>query len=413
MTSTGTGTGTGTGIGTSVVRSVMLIVVIAVFVEYALCNINCYNPTNTGCSPPHWDVRWDMASSGYTYCWDECILDWLANNTHLGVYAGITGVDHYWVHQGMPCVNGIPQQMNMMDAYTREQQRRFPRIRMLQYRIPTAVPYDDVVHELMVTHPDALVHWPNGTLCRMPYVEHGTTGYNCAWEVRAAAYDWSQPRVQQWWLDNVIKRALNASSGAWIDNDGPDNGAWLCSGNQYPNNLPAPWPALNETQIVAFCDGEVAVVAAAQQWLIQNGGFEMNCIDFVKQPTVLPQSGDSPDVCAKKLIALDHRPAKGGVVLYGDRNGGALYNDTTVAASVAVFLLTRAEYWWFGFLRQRQYNLTTTVLLLSDFGSPLGNMTRDDNKYIFERNYSKMSIELDCATFTAKYTPVANDVASA
>ena len=45
-----------------------------------------------------------------------CPLDWLINNTKslgLGQYAGVVGVDHYWTHQGMPCVNGKPREFAM------------------------------------------------------------------------------------------------------------------------------------------------------------------------------------------------------------------------------------------------------------------------------------------------------------
>ncbi len=46
-------------------------------------------------------------------------------------------------------------------------------------------------------------------------------------------------------------------------------------------NLPAPYPALNATEIAAFCEGEALVVTAAQEWLIANGGYEYDCFEFV------------------------------------------------------------------------------------------------------------------------------------
>lgn len=41
------------------------------------------------------------------------------NNTKplgLGTYGGVVGVDHYWTHQGMPCLNGEPQEFNKQDV---------------------------------------------------------------------------------------------------------------------------------------------------------------------------------------------------------------------------------------------------------------------------------------------------------
>ncbi len=46
----------------------------------------------------------DMAGSTYTYCYEGCPLPWLANNTNLGVWGGVVGVDHYYTNQGMPCM---------------------------------------------------------------------------------------------------------------------------------------------------------------------------------------------------------------------------------------------------------------------------------------------------------------------
>jgi hypothetical protein len=43
-----------------------------------------------------------MAQSTYSYCFGTCPLDWLYNNSALGLWGGVVGVDHYWTHQGMP-----------------------------------------------------------------------------------------------------------------------------------------------------------------------------------------------------------------------------------------------------------------------------------------------------------------------
>ena len=60
----------------------------------------------------------------------------------------------------------------------------------------------------------------------MPYTEHGTgrPGDNCAWEIRAAAYDFSQQIVREWFLNNIIKPVMVHGDGVWLDGDGPDNG---------------------------------------------------------------------------------------------------------------------------------------------------------------------------------------------
>jgi len=324
--------------------------------------VQCPDHPSSGCTgPPKWPIRWDMAGSGYIYCYQTCPVEWLANNRNLGVYAGMVGVDHYWTKQGMPCINGIPQEFAMQDAYTIQQKKIFPQVKILQYRITDAVPYAEVIHDKMVSDPTAFVRWThppnnNGTICMMPYVEQDTTGFNCSWEVRAAAYDWSQQRVQDWYLETIIKPVMKYADGVWLDGDGPDNGAWMCSGNWNYDNIPKPYPALNPTEIASFCDGESKVAVAAQKWLIANGGYEYNCISFITSDTILPKKSDSKDTCASKLIKLDHRPADGehtSIVLYGDRIQGS-YTDAEAAQAVAVFMLTRDAYWFFWVSRCRQ-----------------------------------------------------------
>jgi hypothetical protein len=70
-------------------------------------------------------------------------MDWLINNTAtlgLNQFAGVVGVDHYYTQQGMPCVNGEPQEFAMQDALTLKWKAVFPEMRFLQYRILSAVP---------------------------------------------------------------------------------------------------------------------------------------------------------------------------------------------------------------------------------------------------------------------------------
>lgn len=368
-----------------------------------------------GCSVPqgpNWAPRYDMASSSYMYCFNHCQLDWLANHTELGVWAGVVGVDHYWTHQGMPCIDGVPQEFQLQDAFTLATKAAFPRSRVLQYRITTAVPYAGVVHDKMVSDPGAFVRWThaptaNGSICAMPYVEHGTglPSQNCSWEIRAAAYNFADPAVQQWWVDTIIKPTMVHADGAWIDGDGPDNGAWMCSGSYDHDSLPAPYPALNVTEIASFCAGEAAAVVAAQQWLIANGGFDYNCMTFVTSG--LPEPGDAPATCAAKVLALAQRPADPFTVLYGDRTDSRGYDDETVTQAVATFLLVRREQYYFGFMSgSNSVNASTAAVLLTDFGAPLANMSAPSSN-VWSRPYEKATVSLDCNTFTASFTPTA------
>jgi hypothetical protein len=96
---------------------------LAAFVLPTLACAGCTDGGGGGCSAPvgaKWD-RWDMAGSTYTYCYHGCVVDWLYNNTKalgLGEYGGVVGVDHYWTHQGMPCVGGKPQEFVHQDSLT-------------------------------------------------------------------------------------------------------------------------------------------------------------------------------------------------------------------------------------------------------------------------------------------------------
>jgi hypothetical protein len=374
--------------------------------------VQCPNHPKTGCSPPKWDVRWDMAGSGYVYCFGTCPLPWLANHTELGTknFGAIVGVDHYYTHQGMPCVNGLPREFEMQDEFARQTKTTFPRTRVLEYRITDAVPYAPIVHDLMVSKPEYFVRWHNpphnnGSVCTVP-AEHqtGRPGDNCNWEIRAGAYDFAQQQVRDWFLENIIKPTMVYADGAWIDGDGPDNGAYQCSGSYDYGHLPAPYPALNETEIAAFCDGEAQVTTASQQWLIANGGYEYDCLEFIGSG--LPSAADSADQCAAKLKGLDHKPTQTAIVLYGDRTQGKGYNDSTAAQAVAVFLLVRGDYWYFGLPAANSLAVSTAQLLLTDYGMPLTNMTETvPGSFVFERVYEHAVVSFDCANFTATFTP--------
>lgn len=360
--------------------------------------------TGPGCTrPPNWPVRWDMASSTYMYCFRSCQLDWLSNNTKLGLWGGVVGVDHYWTNQGMPCIDGIPQEFAMQDAFANATKQTFPGARVLQYRITSAVPYDKIVHDKIVSDPDFFVKWNNGTVCQMWYEEHGTENQNCSWPIKASAYDWTNPAVLAWYIPTIIAPTLVHGAGVWLDGSGPDNGAYGCSGQWDASSLPTPYPALNPAQVGAYCQAEEAAQAAVQSWILDNGGMDYNCFAFQSDAANLPVPTDSPAQCAAKLTSLDHMQTSAGtVVLYGSRTDSSLYNDTWAREAVAVFLLTRAEYWWFGFPNYSQDtpNATTAALMLSDYGAPLGNMTKSA-PLVFTRAYERANVTLDCSTFTA------------
>ncbi len=132
-----------------------------------------------------------------------------------------------------PGSDGIPQEFALQDAFAAATKKTFPRAKVLEYRITDAVPYDPLVHDLIVNKPEYFVRWThapnnNGSVCQMPYEENKTKGFNCSWPIIASAYDWSQPVVQQWFLENIVKPTLVVGDGVWLDGDGPDNGAYMC-----------------------------------------------------------------------------------------------------------------------------------------------------------------------------------------
>lgn len=368
----------------------------------AIAVTQCPDETTAGCTSPPWNVSYAMRLSTYTYCFGECPVPWLIQNSQPGVYGGVIGVDHYYTHQGMPCIDGIPQEFEMQNNFTIQTKQVFPDVRILQYRITSAVPYAKVVHDAMLSNPEYFVSWihGNGSMCQMPYEEHGTTNQSCAWPIIASAYNWSNPDTQVWFLENIIHPVMEYADGAWIDGDGPDNGAWMCSGSYNYNNLPAPYPALNPDDITAFCTGEANVTKTAQEWLIANKGYDYNCFNFLSGSSSLPVKTDNATVCGNKIRHLDHYPTDTAIVLYGDRTN-TMYDDSTALEAVSIFLLVRGDYWFLSFPEQNTLNSTTAELLLSDYGVPLGNMT-DNGNNVFTRQYQLATVSMDCNTFTGK-----------
>lgn len=247
-------------------------------------------------------------------------------------------------------------------------------------------------------------------MCTVPAeAQTGRPGDNCSWPIRAGMYDFSQELVQQWWVDNIIKPTMRLADGAWIDGDGPDNGAYQCAGNYDFEKLSPPYPANDADEVAAFCAGERAAVGAAHIWQYANGGHDPQaCVLYINSAAQLPQPTDSPAGCAAKVAALAAvvEPAR-AVGFASDRTGGKGYTDATAPQTIAAFLLARKEMWFFGVTQESDAPAdSTAALLLSDWGAPLGNLTVPAAN-VFQRRYERATVGLDCNTYTATFTPVA------
>lgn len=373
-------------------------------------------PANSACALPRWNASWAMRESSYSYCYGHCPLNSLLKNSQYGLWGGVVGVDHYYTHQGMPCHDGVPDEFQAQDKFAISTKAVLPKARVLQYRITDAVPYAPIVHNKMVADPEFFIRWHgtgptglnNGSICTVPK-EHqtGRPGDNCSWEIRAGAYDWTQPRVRQWYLENVIYPTLKHGDGAWIDGDGPDNGAFQCSGTTHNRSkLPTPYPALDFDETAAFRRGEWQVKAAAQRYLIENGGYEYGCISFFGRNSDITMGFYSNKTSAverlskiRGLMALDSDNKTIG--MFGGRIGaywpnGDCYSRETLEVAVALFLLARGEHWLFVLPNSNEIDSASAKLLLSDFGPARGNMSVAGT--VAQREYAMGTVSLDCAT---------------
>ena len=181
-----------------------------------------------------------MAGSTYTYCYHGCVVDWLFNNTKpLGLpeYGGVVGVDHYWTHQGMPCVDGKPQEFVKQDALAIKWKSQFPTMRMLQYRILSAVNYDMVIQDKITTDPTSVIRWSHTpgksgicwndkSGCFNDPKRINNPANKCSFHISAAAYNWTNPSLASWFIKEVVAPSLVHGDGIWLDGIGPDNGAY-------------------------------------------------------------------------------------------------------------------------------------------------------------------------------------------
>jgi hypothetical protein len=127
------------------------------------------------------------------------------------------------------------------------------------------------------------------------------------------------------------------------------------------------------------------------------------CWDLVAD---FPLPADPPAACAAKLQAINLINSTMAVGFAMDRTGGKGYSDETAPQTVAAFLLTRKEAWFFGVSQESDtMALGTAALLLSDYGAPLGPMG-NSTPTVFVRHYEKATVQLDCSTFQASFTPV-------
>ena len=206
----------------------------------------------------------------------------------------------------------------------------------------------------------------------------------------------------------------------------------MCSGGTGPHHkgaLPHNGSVLNWTENDRFQAAEAVVVERAHEFLYAHGGIDYRCLHFVGAAVggplgSAPVAGESASTCAAKLRYLAFNPnatSSNGTVMYGARVAGRGYNDSTVAAAVAVFLLVRREHFWFASLAQPNMSAVMVRNLLGrDYGAPTGPMrelplpspsdesTSDgvpssSSSLVFERRYERATVRLDCSGFSATF----------
>ena len=422
----------------------MPILIIAVVAGQAVAgNAGCSGGGSAGCMPPNgdkWD-RWSMADSTYQYCFPDqssCPMNWLVSNSDwLPVpFGGVTGVDHYYTHQGMPCIEGKPQEFAMQDALAARWKDVFPTMRFLSYRILTAVPYDMIVQDKIASDPDFFVRWESDAglaarkaqQCPTDGCRAGGVCYNyisgcfsdpkrinnpannCSFEIRAAAYDFKKPEVREWYVQNIIAPTLKVADGAWLDGNGPDNGAWMCSGiccGFNASNSPQ-----NRSQIDDWCEGEKATAIAAHKLIIEGGGYEYNCMTFIEHD--LPGAGQGAKNCSMNLRGLANKATDPKIfmpVVYGGRTGSSGFNASTLGGAVAAFLLAREQHWLFHM--PASLDAATAKLVLTDYGKPKGKMTGvAGTPGTWQREYEQATVRLDCETFIPTFVERAESIAT-
>ena len=83
------------------------------------------------------------------------------------------------------------------------------------------------------------------------------------------------------WVERRRRCGSGQQNGIWLDGNGYDNGAWMCSGiccGFGANNSPH-----NQQEIDEFCTAQVDIATRGRQHIIANGGFDFNCYTYMVQ----------------------------------------------------------------------------------------------------------------------------------
>ena len=184
---------------------------------------------------------------------------------------------------------------------------------------------------------------------------------------------------------------------------------------------------LVQSEIDAHCKAQADATTAVQKYLISHGGWEaQKCFNYMSGcgSHGLPCAHDSPTTCAQKLQKFAKWGANHSnynfVVAYGSRTGGQSgYDDSTVAGTVAAFMLMRGQHWLFsigatggsGAESYPPYKANsghllpaTAKILTSDYGRPKGAMEAVAGKPgVFQREYEKATVMLDCNDFSGTF----------
>lgn len=263
--------------------------------------------------------------------------------------------------------------------------------------------------------------WNNKSGCFNDPKRINNPANKCNFHISAAAYNWSNPSLSDWFIKDVVAPSLVHADGIWLDGIGPDNGAYMCSGvccGFGASNSP-----LVQDEIDAHCKAQADATTATQKYLIKNGGWEaQKCFNYLGGKE-LPNAKDSPAQCAQKLQhyatwGADHSNYN-FVVAYGSRTGGMdSYDDNSIEGTVAAFMLMRGQHWLFSigvngggggesyppYENKPGYMAPATAkILTSDYGRPKGNMTVGHGGMVFQREYEKATITLDCNHFTGTF----------
>jgi hypothetical protein len=183
---------------------------------------------------------------------------------------------------------------------------------------------------------------------------------------------------------------------------------------------------LTDDDIADITLGWNETMGAVQQYILDHGGYTWSLIPGQENANASPLMMTN-ESCAAELrvaCAADSRWQK-SATLYGFQNAGS--ELTQLQQDLAFFLLARGDYAWIGWgtwgigwpfnpepahgtLPARPHGVPLPTELLSpaegglDVGEPLG-ICKETSAGVFVREYSKMSVQLDCGKFEAKITP--------